>query len=154
MSGFKGAYRALGYTEVENLLLMPNQYSGVVKGTWAVATGSFLNSHLIYNTTGNVIGGVNDELYFNQSLSGGIYNIIISAYRTTNGGTYQMLIDGIPYGDVIDTYNATGNMLFTNTIRNIHIEQGFHTISFRVAGKNASSTAYYFYFQQLIIQKQ
>jgi len=154
MSGFKGAYKSLGYTEVENLLLMPNQYSGVVKGTWAVATGSFLNSHLIYNTTGNVIGGVNDELFFNQSLSGGIYNIIISAYRTTNAGTFQTLIDGVPYGDVFDTYNATGNMLFTNTIRNIHIEAGAHNISFRVVGKNASSTAYYFYFQQLIIQKQ
>lgn len=154
MGAFKGAYKALGYTDVENLLLMPNQYSSVVKGTWVVATGSFLNSHLIYNTTGNVIGGVNDEIVFNQSLSGGIYNITISAYRTTNAGTYQMLIDGVPYGDVIDTYNASGNMLFTNTIRNIHLEPGFHTFSFRVMGKNASSTAYYFYFQQLIIQKQ
>ena len=77
MSAFKGAYRSMGYTEVENLLLMPNQYSGVVNGTWAVATGSFLNSHLIFNSTGNVIGGVYDELLFNQSLSGGIYNIII-----------------------------------------------------------------------------
>jgi hypothetical protein len=154
MSGFKGAYKAQGPKDYENIVLNPLQYIGVVKGTWAVLAGNFLNYHIIYNTTGGVIGGLLDEIYFNQSVKGGVYNIIISTLRNTNTCTFQMLVDGIPYGDIFDTWNPSLTAIFSHTVRNIHLEQGIHTFSFRVVGKNASSSAYFFDFQQLIIQKQ
>lgn len=153
MSGFKGAYRSMGYSDYENIILTPMQYSSVVKGTWAFDKNTvYLSNYIIYNTTGSVIGGVLDEIVFNQSVVGGVYNFIMSFNRSTNTAIAQMLIDGIPYGNTFDTY-GTASATITQTFNNIHLEAGQHTISFRVTGKNASSSAYYFVFQQLIIQR-
>lgn len=153
MSGFKGAYRSMGYSDYENIILTPLQYSSVIKGTWTTDRNAvYLSNYIIYNTTGSVVGGVLDEIVFNQTLSGGIYNFIISFNRSTNTAITQMLIDGIPYGNTFDTYGAASSAI-TQTFNNVMLEAGLHTISFRVTGKNAASSAYYFVFQQLIIQR-
>lgn len=150
---FKGAYKSLGYTESDNIILTPMQYSGVIKGTWSVTKSApFLTTHSLTNSTGATIAGVNDEIFFNQSLSGGVYNIIASYYRDVNIGTYNLIIDGIPVGNVIDGYGSASATI-TTTFQNVHIEAGAHTFGFRIAGKNASSSGYYLSFQQLIIQK-
>jgi hypothetical protein len=153
MSGFKGAYRSMGYTNYENIILTPMQYSGVIKGTWSIGKSApYLLTHALTNSTGATIAGVNDEVFFNQSLDGGIYNIIVSYYRDVNTGTANLIIDGIPFGAVIDTYGAASATI-TTTFQNVQLEQGAHTFGFRIAGKNASSSAYYMSFQQLIIQR-
>jgi len=153
MSGFKGAYRSMGYTNNENIILTPMQYSGVIKGTWSIGKSApYLLTHALTNSTGATIAGVNDEIFFNQSLDGGIYNIIASYYRDINVGSYNLIIDGVPFGAVIDGYGAASATI-TTTFQNVHLEQGAHTFGFRIAGKNASSSAYFMSFQQLIIQR-
>ena len=152
MSGFKGALRSMGYSDYENIILTPLQYSSVVKGTWVIDRNSvYLSNYVVYNSTGSGIGGLLDEIIFNQTVSGGVYNFTVSFVRSTNNAIVQMLIDGIAYGSSFDCYGTLG--FSTQTFNNVMLEAGLHTISFKIVGKNALAAIYTFLFQQLIIQR-
>lgn len=114
--------------------------STVVQGTWSSNAPTIDATGFIYQTQTHTGAVINDEYTFKQYIGKGIYKVSISGTRNSNCGILTLSIDGTAVG-TFDFYAASGVIVLT--VDDISVTSSkLHTISCKVATKNASSSGY------------
>ena len=125
-------------------------YDSIGQGTWVfpVNTSQHFSSACQNSTTAD-----GDNISFKVWLAKGTYSITLDYWKNNNQGIIKIDIDGTTVMTV-DQYNssATSNMQTTETGINVSTS-GLKTITFKVDGKNASSSDYWGVFSAIIIRR-
>ena len=114
----------------------------VGQGTWGrLASSAFLYGGLFHNSTTHADG---DSFSVTFSAPPGTYRLRANAVKDSNCPKVEVKLDGISLG-LVDLYAAAQDGVAFMDLSGIVVGPGFHTLEFRVNGKNASSSNYYVY---------
>jgi hypothetical protein len=102
-------------------------------GTWAIASGLYLQSSASANT---------DYLEWAFLPLGGTYTINLAVFTGSNMGQYRVSIDGVDVGSLVEGYAASGAYTSLEVGTGIVVAPGVHTVRISVPSKNASSSAH------------
>ncbi len=133
-----------------HITLMPSMYSQQDAGTWvytgvALAVGGFV----YYNSS----AAQNDKISYLVTLDAGTYRLKTLQRTLANGGIATIQIDNVDVA-TIDSYSASATENVEKTSAAISISlAGLHTVSLKMATKNAASSGYQFQYQILCLYR-
>lgn len=108
---------------------------------------------LIYGGYSYISGGAqNNYQEWEFSCAPGTYTLRTIWVRDTSRGIIKVLVDGSQLGTTMDHYGITANNMVTD-ITGITLTAGKHTIRFLSDTKNASSSAYSFAYQAIMLTR-
>ena len=121
-------------------------WDAVNQGSWA----KYIDSNYMYNGYVKSNPAANgDEIDFKAYMSAGTYTLKMMALTYNSAGIVDIDIDGVEVAS-FDLYNASVVRNAVQTQANITVSAaGVKTITFRIDGKNASSSGYITVFQYL-----
>ena len=123
--------------------------SSIGQGTWIRGVDSSrLYCGYFYNSSGVNLDNFSIKFY----VPAGTYTLQFNANKNTNKGIVDVDIDGVEKGS-FDLYAATLNALNIAEITGLVLNSAEHTLRFRIDGKNASSTGYYFTASGIVFSK-
>lgn len=123
-----------------NVTIPCTSYSSVVQGTWEWLDNNVSPPFSSYFR--NNPGTINDEITYKSWLPKGTHVFIIDATKNTDCGIIHVYLDGVDTTERIDLYNAGGTVQAAVTCSLVVGVAGQHTISLKMASKNAGSSAY------------
>lgn len=95
---------------------------------------------------------LNDSFSFSQLLVAGTYDLRMNVTKANNKGDLELRINGLLAFDDVSGYNST--VLHEDIIRTITIpSDGLHEFVFKVKGKNASSSNYFWLMSKVSAHK-
>ena len=112
------------------------------QGTWTLNVPTDIDStRVVLNGMSNSAGAQNDEIAWDHVLGAGTWDIHMWVRKSTNTGIVTVLIDGVSAGTA-DTYSGSpiGDKVSVTGVT--VASSGKKRISFKVATKNGSSSAY------------
>lgn len=95
------------------------------------------NSHLVWNAGEN--GSVDFNIFVNES---GTYSMDIGHTMAADFGRFQVSIDGVPVGPIIDGYMPGAVWHNERTAYNLELTSGNHVVTITSVGKNAAAVGY------------
>jgi len=123
-----------------NIFKTGDAYNAIIQGTWAheLTTDQFMNG--IFDNRG--AAALNDEINYKFSCKAGTFTLCVLTLRYISRGIATISVDGVSQG-TIDFYASDYEPNIVLTLSVTLTTDGEHTLSFKVTGKNASSTNYY-----------
>lgn len=137
----------IGATLAINMLT--NEPSAIQQGTWETTIDSTYPYSGYLSNTSNSNG---DSWSITIQCPAGVYSLRFHAPKGNDRGILDIKIDNIAKGSE-DLYSSTSNKGFVKEIPYLELEEGMHTITFVVDGKNANSSDYYFYCSGISLQR-
>lgn len=114
-------------------------------GTWARNTSAWSEASVITINSGygaqNGSAAQNDQVTWKYAMGAGTWTVKLYVRKSSNTGIVTVLLDGVSVG-TLDTYAASA-ALAVLSLTGISVgSDGAHTIGFKMATKNASSSGY------------
>jgi hypothetical protein len=108
--------------------------------------------------SGTTLDAVNsgDGVTFTVNVpASGTYDVSFNAMPMTDGGIYQLAVDGLAVGNPSDMYSASANAaLQTVDLKNLTLNAGNHLFSFKATGKNPASAGFKLSLGQIVLIAQ
>lgn len=121
-----------------NQQLDPIFPTAIVQGTWGISALTGQYKAFAYLNA----GAINDEINFKVMLQAGTYTFSVLTDTDVNRGIITFSVDGSSVGTQ-DCYSSSTVHNVTKSVTGISVAtSGIHTISYKMASKNASSSNY------------
>lgn len=124
-----------------HITLIPPAYERVDSGTWVIGNhnDAYYLGRFFYNSS----GGDGDSVSYETYLAAGTYTFFFLAVKAGNRGILDIDIEGTEVAS-FDQYDAGGGYQYYLEETGITVAtSGIKTITFRVDGRNGSSSGYY-----------
>ncbi|MGH7956964.1 MAG: hypothetical protein ACREH8_08120, partial [Opitutaceae bacterium] len=79
------------------------------------------------------------------------YSVRVRYKRYSQRGQFQLSIDGVNQGSVIEQYSPANSDFFQATLGPKTLTAGNHTVRFTCKGKNANSAYYYISIDAIVL---
>jgi hypothetical protein len=128
------------------LTIMPMHTPVASVGTWAIIQGTAVGGLTVPLMGNAATNAINDSISFDVGLSAGTWKITAGIYLDTVMGKATLFLDGTTTNVTIDAYAGVAAYAYTDGSGTFAVAtSGIKRLAFKVDGKNASSTDYYFY---------
>ena len=116
-------------------------YESIIAGTWSgFATNNQILGYYWYNTS----GAQNDEIEYEIFAEAGVKTFELLGSKQTDAGIITVYLDGSSIG-TIDQYAGSAEWDSVFTLTPTVVDTKVHSLKFKAATKNGSSSAYYIY---------
>jgi hypothetical protein len=122
-----------------HITIFPWSYSAIIAGTWILRAGQ--TGAWGYQQFDNNTGDNNDQVDFKVYLEIGTYTFTLVYWRYPDAGILDLLIDAASVG-TIDMYGSSNAFTVSSITGIVVASRGIKTLSWKINGKNASSSDY------------